>query len=185
MKTTASLITRVAAATGVALGAFALAAIAATWSAPTQAPPLGNTDAPLNVSAVDQVKTGDLALGGLLITSSNFQFYPGTPITVGQVLKALDSNGTIGWGDLPSSGNLTWVSDTIFASNKQTTEKVTSYTALSHICMITGLNNGGCDTGTNFTLAPVGMGGFWKATVTAVGDCNAQVTMTYMCAKIR
>lgn len=34
-----------------------------SWTSPTQAPPQGNTDTPLNVSAVDQTKAGSLTLG--------------------------------------------------------------------------------------------------------------------------
>lgn len=34
-----------------------------SWTGPTQAPPNGNTDTPLNVSAVDQTKAGSLTLG--------------------------------------------------------------------------------------------------------------------------
>ena len=35
----------------------------AAWNGPTQAPPNGNTDTPLNVSAVNQTKAGSLTLG--------------------------------------------------------------------------------------------------------------------------
>ncbi len=39
--------------------------IALAWTGPTEGPTGGNTDAPLNVSSTNQIKTGDLTLGNL------------------------------------------------------------------------------------------------------------------------
>jgi len=62
MQSSKSMLGRVGAFVGISLGAFALAAVAGTWTAPAQTPPLGNVDAPLNVGATTQYK----AAGGML-----------------------------------------------------------------------------------------------------------------------
>lgn len=109
------LITLAALAGGFVLGASALVALA-DWSAPLSSPPTctaGNPgcDAPINVGAVGQMKTGLLSLG-------NFQFVPpGMPKTgiQGQTLTATDNNGDVDWsnGGIPSNivafnGSDTW-----------------------------------------------------------------------------
>lgn len=44
--------------------------MSAQWSAPTGAPPTGNTDAPINTGGTPQVKTGGLSTGALSINGS-------------------------------------------------------------------------------------------------------------------
>ena len=60
-------VSKIATITGLALGAFALSALAAgTWTAPSTAAPYGNVDAPINVGgtvATPQYKTGALGIG--------------------------------------------------------------------------------------------------------------------------
>ena len=47
---------------GFGLGAIALSTLASTWTSPTQAPPQGNSDAPINVGVSHQVKLGSLSI---------------------------------------------------------------------------------------------------------------------------
>ena len=59
-----SLINRIAAITGLAIGGFALSVLAATtWTAPAGPAPSNNVDAPINVGASTQKKTGALGIG--------------------------------------------------------------------------------------------------------------------------
>lgn len=41
------------------------------WTEPGSAPPAGNVDAPVNVGATPQTKSGDLNLGGALVISGS------------------------------------------------------------------------------------------------------------------
>lgn len=85
------------------------------WTAPTANPPAGNVSAPINTSATAQTKAGALTVGSLdagsgnintigtitgltLIANSvttNILKIPGA--VVGQVLTAVDANGTVEW----------------------------------------------------------------------------------------
>ncbi len=97
-----SLITRIAAITGLMLGAFALAVTAGTWTAPTCSPPDCNVDAPINVGVSAQTKLGALGLapGNLIIWDGS------TNVPAGSVLVA-DGTGHGGaiWGSASGSGN--------------------------------------------------------------------------------
>ena len=55
---TKNILNKIVSVTGLALGAFALSALAGSWTAPTQAPPSGNADAPINVGTSPQHKVG-------------------------------------------------------------------------------------------------------------------------------
>ncbi len=61
MKKNTPLIARIASITGLLLGAFALSAIAGTWTAAPCSPPGCNTSAPINVGNDYQTKSGGLA----------------------------------------------------------------------------------------------------------------------------
>ena len=65
-----TLIARIAVISGLALGAFALSALAGSWSAPIQQPPSGNVDAPINVGSSNQAKIGSLTIGTSTVQSS-------------------------------------------------------------------------------------------------------------------
>ena len=57
-------VSKIATITGLALGAFALSALATgTWTAPSAPAPGGNVDAPINVGGTPQYKTGALGIG--------------------------------------------------------------------------------------------------------------------------
>ncbi len=59
-----SVISRIAAITGLALGGFALSVFAtSTWTAPAGSAPGNNVDAPINVGATSQKKVGALGIG--------------------------------------------------------------------------------------------------------------------------
>ncbi len=90
MTTLTSKITRIASVAGFAVGAFALAAVAGTWTAPPCAPPGCNVDAPINVGTSTQAKQGALALGKSA-PSTGYLF---------------DVNGKGVFNDLGISGNL-------------------------------------------------------------------------------
>ena len=63
MNTTKSMLVKIAAFIGVSLGAFAIAAVAGTLSAPATTPPNGNVDAPINVGSATQYRMGPLGIG--------------------------------------------------------------------------------------------------------------------------
>lgn len=85
------IINRIVSVIGLALGAFALSALAGSWTAPTQAPPSGNADAPLNVGALAQHKEGTLAIGKTSDALTGLK---------------LDVNGLIGSTGLFTTGDL-------------------------------------------------------------------------------
>lgn len=103
---TRSLLTRIAAITGIAVGAFAFMATASTWTAPTAAAPSGNVPAPINVgpntdssnNPLTQVKSDALVIQGLLGLSS-LQFNPAgaSNVAVGSTLTASDNKGDVQW----------------------------------------------------------------------------------------
>lgn len=72
MNSSKKLLTRVAAFVGVSLGAFALAAVAGTWTPPTSTAPNGNVDAPINVGSTAQMKEGALGIGRTPTTGYKF-----------------------------------------------------------------------------------------------------------------
>jgi len=75
------------------------------WTEPTQAPPAGNTGAPINVGTVSQTKTGDLTVGtssasgdvtfkvyaGGSGNSANIQLQGGTSSAAAQIYQASDN----------------------------------------------------------------------------------------------
>lgn len=126
MKNTSIQISRIAAITGLALGAFALAAIAqtgSTWNNPSHTPPTCNTgepgcDAPINVGgtiATPQYKAGALGIGALtgMPPGTAFEVF-GTGLFTGIVTGNLNvSAGSPAAGNLlisDASGNASWVS---------------------------------------------------------------------------
>jgi len=56
---------------GVLMVCFAVAFYAVAWQEPAQAPPGGNVAAPLNVSNVGQIKTGNLVVNALGTTATS------------------------------------------------------------------------------------------------------------------
>lgn len=89
-----STLARIATLSGLILGAFAVSAVAATWTPPPSAPPTGNPDAPVNVGSVTQTKLGWLGVRGLIAT--DFTLATSTP-AAGKVLTAIDSLGNAAW----------------------------------------------------------------------------------------
>lgn len=69
------------------------------WTEPTDAPPNGNVGAPINTSALTQIKAGILGVVGLVTNS--FQLTTGAP-QPGYVLTSSDTFGNATWQ--PSSG---------------------------------------------------------------------------------
>jgi len=103
---TRSFLTRVAAISGIAVGAFAFVAMAGTWTPPAGAPPTNNVPFPINVgpntdasgNPLTQVKSDALVVQGLLGLSS-LQFNPGglSNIVPGSTLTASDNKGDAQW----------------------------------------------------------------------------------------
>ena len=99
---------RIAAVTGLAIGAFALAALADSWTPPSCGPTGCNVPAPINVGGggavgtLDnylQTKTGALTINGFL-TLQNLMFNPTLThgsVPIGSVLYSTDDSGTAGW----------------------------------------------------------------------------------------
>jgi hypothetical protein len=89
---TKNILNKIVSVTGLALGAFTLSALAGSWTAPTQAPPSGNADAPINVGTSPQHKAGTLALGKSSDALSGL---------------VMDINGAIGAVNLITTGDVT------------------------------------------------------------------------------
>lgn len=70
MNHTTSRLARIASLTGIMLGAFALSALAGTWTAPTNSPPDGNVDAPINIGYGPQTKQGGVIINSLNAANS-------------------------------------------------------------------------------------------------------------------
>ena len=102
MKNNSSLLARIAVLSGLALGAFALSALATVgWNEAPADPPSNNTSAPINVGGLLQTKTGTLVVNGLAV--NYLTVASGTP-AVGKVLVS-DANGNAKW----ASGGRGWV----------------------------------------------------------------------------
>lgn len=107
MSNTSIQLKRAAVVTGLALGAFALSAIA-DWSNPSLPPTQGNVAAPINVGGGDangiysQQKTGLLTLANLAVTYMNIA--SGTPATPRGSVLTNDGNGNAYWA-AASSGS--------------------------------------------------------------------------------
>jgi len=111
------LIKKVAIISGLMLGGFAIAALAASWTPPTAQPPENNVDAPINVGSSPQGKVGRLGLGqaqprvgaavldvlgaGVIdnLFANTFTLTSGSPEN-GKVLTATNNNGLATWTDL-------------------------------------------------------------------------------------
>ncbi len=111
-------LTRVATITGLTLGAFALSALAGTWTAPGTGQPAGtictppkcNVDAPINVGDTSQTKTGPLIVNlsgvesiGLKVLGS-MQIVDGNQ-GAGKVLVS-DALGVASWSTTPVLGGV-------------------------------------------------------------------------------
>lgn len=94
---TKNILNKIVSVTGLALGAFALSALAGSWSAPTLPPPSGNTDAPINVGTSPQHKAGTLALGKTSDALSGL---------VADINGAIGAVNLITTGDVTVGGNL-------------------------------------------------------------------------------
>lgn len=104
-----SFITRIATVTGFVFGAFALAAVAGTWTPAPASPPNSNADAPVNIGGGAQTKTGSLTLNSSLadsiglILGGKIKIVDGTQ-AAGRVLTS-DANGLGTWQDVSVSSS--------------------------------------------------------------------------------
>jgi hypothetical protein len=159
---------RVATLSGLVLGAFAMSALAGTWTAPTATPPAGNVDAPVNIGAITQTKLGWLGVRGLIAT--DFTLATGTPVA-GQVLTAIDSLGTAAWAT--PTGGMGGSLGRVYSYHQYTTFT----NGVSANITIPGLPNG--DTMTSASLKWVGSSQLSSTNgytlVDTFGDQNAYV----------
>jgi len=80
------------------------------WTPPTQAPPAGNVDAPVNIGNTDQVKSGGLGVGAFTADNASFN---GNVTATGNIC---DDDGCVGPAGSVSWGNLTGIPEG-FADN--------------------------------------------------------------------
>ncbi|MFH0930069.1 MAG: hypothetical protein V1814_02345 [Candidatus Moraniibacteriota bacterium] len=71
------------------------------WTEPTQAPPGGNVGAPINTSAITQIKNGVLGVLGL---STSYVNVPGVIPAAGNVLTAQNASGQVAWAAAGGGG---------------------------------------------------------------------------------
>lgn len=88
----------------------ALNFVFAAWSEPTALPPAGNVEAPINVGAATQYKSGALGVGGLLAAYGNVEVSGTVKISggspaAGKVLTS-DAFGLASWQTAMSSGSV-------------------------------------------------------------------------------
>lgn len=99
---------KIASATGLILGAFALSALATDWTAAPCAAPGCNTSAPINVGAPAQFKLGPLAIGKSSNPAAGYdlevlgQSYFGAKLHINGAVEALSANVT----NLTKTGSL-------------------------------------------------------------------------------
>ncbi|MBT3282865.1 hypothetical protein HON59_01745 [bacterium] len=82
----------------------------AAWTGPTQAPPAGNTDAPVHVGTTDQVKNGGLSVDALSVFGNGY-FQGNVGVGVVAPSEALEINGRMKIGDsteTPEAGTIRW-----------------------------------------------------------------------------
>lgn len=91
------IVNRIVTVIGLSLGAFALSALAGTWTAPTLPPPNGNVDAPVNVGSSAQAKDGALGLGKSLPIISGLKL---------DVSGVIGATGALISGDTSITGNV-------------------------------------------------------------------------------
>ena len=80
----------------------------AAWTGPTQAPPAGNTDAPVHVGTTDQVKNGGLSVDALSVFGNGY-FQGNVGVGVVAPSEALEINGRMKIGDsteTPEAGTI-------------------------------------------------------------------------------
>ncbi len=153
MTTVTSKLTRIASIAGFAVGAFALAAVAGTWTPPPcNTPSQCNVDAPLNVGTTSQAKQGALAIGKSA-PANGYLF---------------DVNGNGIFNNLGVSGNLfvagmattTTLSTTYLQVAPATTRYCTAWSKLPH-------NDSNCTT---YTSTPTNEAGQFLIGKDSAGD---------------
>ncbi len=75
--------------------ALGISYVSAAWIGPTEAPPLGNVSAPVNVGDGTQIKVGQLTAGGLNVPIGSAYKYGGVNFA-----RAVNSNTAVGFGAL-------------------------------------------------------------------------------------
>jgi hypothetical protein len=107
MKTSSISIKKVAAITGLFLGAFALSVFAGSWTAAPLPAPDGNTGAPINVTDSDQFKFGRMSVFMDAVPTVNYQFEVGGKSKMTGLLvtgRTITDTITIGGVDIGKNG---------------------------------------------------------------------------------
>ncbi|MFA6315406.1 MAG: hypothetical protein WC648_03530 [Candidatus Paceibacterota bacterium] len=160
------IIFQIAIVTGLALGGFAISAVAAWTTAPSSPPACPDTiegcNAPLNVGSSDQVKTGVLTLGALFLNTGSPERAIGlsvfgktilngslqlkTGAGVNKVLTSVDAEGNVAWKtttDLFGEGGATPTeiskTNSYSATATDGDDNTTIMDRDSEVCLLTGI----------------------------------------------
>lgn len=140
--------------------------ISAAWTAPTDAPPNANVEAPINVGVVTQYKEGNLAASILAAT---------TEMRSNRYCDALGENCV----SSPAGGTGDSLNPRVtFTLGDDQNRSVDIPT--SAMCTVTGVSTGGCDTGFRCGIAE-DQDGTWHVSQDNRGDCDGTPTCTYTC----
>ena len=96
---------------------FLVGFIAYAWTEPTQAPPGGNVDTPINTGLIGQIKQGNLQVNALGIQSTgNALLVPNGNVGIGTPSPGykLDVNGDVRWTGTLQGGSVPWLRLTSF-----------------------------------------------------------------------
>lgn len=162
--------------------------LSAAWSEPAAGtvPPNNNTDAPINIGALPQGKSGLLTTNGGLITTA-FRLIDGTPTDdAGKVLTS-NASGVATWEALSGSGSVSLVSGTpttSYAPNTWTSVVTLANDTNVKACFITQIKHYNTDSGNNFNCevrppSMTGTPGLWQ--LVSESGTNENTTCKALC----
>lgn len=143
-----SFFARIATIVGLTLGAFAVSALAGTWTAPTAPAPGGNPDAPINAGDLSQIKTGPLKLLDLVAVNIRVTNPSGlfTGIPDGSVLIADGENtGKVKWGAVAGGSGVIVSQEYVLNTHEQDSQTVNM--GVHKMCFLKGISGYETDSG--------------------------------------
>jgi len=149
---------------------FSISAVFAQWVPPTQAPPGGNVDAPINVGATGQVKDGNLGANGLLAANTgyfggNVEFAGNVGIGTAAPTQALDVVGNVNSSGSVTASSVTAGSASLSGNIAASSINVSGTGAFNSVntsqVNASQINLGGeaINKGQNIYIEPIGCGG--------------------------
>lgn len=143
------------------------------WTGPTATPPNNNVDRPINVSADSQTKSGDLTVQNLW--GNNLMY--GTYVGAGAQMRS--PQYCDGAGANCFSANEV-VKET-YSTTLHYFGTINRDTGVpkSALCVMTGSNTGGCDSGASCGISIEGE--TWAVHQTQYGDCDFASSCQYAC----